>query len=155
MNKHEKTSFLGEHTESVWCVSYSPDGSHIVSADRGKKGNNIKIWDINNGKCVLTLSAHALPVPGDGLHTATRKRGSRHLPRRWRHPTGASLRRAGHALAHGRAASSRTVGSRRRRTRPTASYSAKIFGPLAPNLLKRTRAPTARRSWRRRTAYWR
>ncbi len=43
---------LGEHSESVVSVSYSPDGTKIIS---GSGDNTIKTWDANTGQCLKTL----------------------------------------------------------------------------------------------------
>ena len=43
------------HTQDVWAVAYSPDGSRIAS---GSSDNTLKIWDANSGKELATFSGH-------------------------------------------------------------------------------------------------
>ena len=50
---------LEGHTDEVYSVAYSPDGTKIVS---GSHDNTIKIWDANTGQCLKTLEGHSLDV---------------------------------------------------------------------------------------------
>ena len=43
---------LGKHSGIVVSVSYSPDGTKIIS---GSDDKTIKIWDANTGQCLKTL----------------------------------------------------------------------------------------------------
>jgi WD40 repeat protein len=46
---------LKGHTEDVWCVKWSPDGSKIAS---GSCDNTIKIWDGISGDLLKTITGH-------------------------------------------------------------------------------------------------
>ena len=50
---------LVEHSESVVSVSYSPDGTKIIS---GSFDNTVKIWDANTGQCLKTFEGHSESV---------------------------------------------------------------------------------------------
>ena len=50
---------LKGHSESVWSVAYSPDGTKIIS---GSEDKTIKIWDANTGACLKTLEGHKYGV---------------------------------------------------------------------------------------------
>ena len=45
---------LGGHLGLVLCVSFSPDGERIVSADPDK----IKLWEVETGQELRTLGGH-------------------------------------------------------------------------------------------------
>ncbi|MEE1323966.1 MAG: PEGA domain-containing protein, partial [Bacteroidales bacterium] len=47
---------LNGHSDLVYSVAYSPDGTKIIS---GSRDDNIKIWDANTGQCLKTLEGHA------------------------------------------------------------------------------------------------
>ena len=46
---------LKGHKYSVNSVSYSPDGTKIIS---GSGDETVKIWDANTGQCLKTLMGH-------------------------------------------------------------------------------------------------
>jgi serine/threonine protein kinase len=46
---------LTGHTESVWSVSFSPDGRLLAS---GSEDNTIKLWRVSDGALVRTLTGH-------------------------------------------------------------------------------------------------
>ena len=50
---------LEGHSDLVIPVSYSPDGTKIIS---GSADETIKIWDANTGICLKTLSGHTSTV---------------------------------------------------------------------------------------------
>ena len=50
---------LKGHSDDVYSVAYSPDGTKIVS---GSTDGTIKIWDANTGACLQTLEVHSLFV---------------------------------------------------------------------------------------------
>ena len=43
------------HSEDVFSVAYSPNGTKIIS---GSGDETIKIWDANTGECLKTLKGH-------------------------------------------------------------------------------------------------
>ena len=47
---------LKGHSDWVYSVAYSPDGTKIVS---GSDDKTIKIWDANTGQCLKTLEGHS------------------------------------------------------------------------------------------------
>ena len=49
---HEQECTLTGHSDSVWSVSYSPDGKHIVS---GSRDRTVKIWDAQGGEEVRVV----------------------------------------------------------------------------------------------------
>ena len=64
MNAQDVSKFkclktLEGHLGEVLSVSYSPDGTKIISGSRDK---TIKIWDANTGECLKTLEGHSLDV---------------------------------------------------------------------------------------------
>ena len=50
---------LEGHSNDVYSVAYSPDGTKIVSCSSDE---TIKIWDANTGNCLQTLEGHKYPV---------------------------------------------------------------------------------------------
>jgi len=48
---------LGDHTEEVVCVAYSPQGDRIASAD-----GTVRIWDVTTGECLQTLLGYDASV---------------------------------------------------------------------------------------------
>jgi WD40 repeat protein len=40
---------------SICCIAYSPDGTKLLS---GSSDNTLRLWDIKNEKCLLTLDGH-------------------------------------------------------------------------------------------------
>jgi WD40 repeat protein len=61
------------HESRVCCVSYSKDGTKVVS---GSKDNTVRVWDSVNGKELKKFSGHELSVNAvcfspDGLHIAS------------------------------------------------------------------------------------
>ena len=49
---YEQECTLRGHSDSVWSVSYSPDGKHIVS---GSRDRTVKIWDAQSGEEVRVV----------------------------------------------------------------------------------------------------
>jgi WD40 repeat protein len=50
---------LEGHNSQVSCVSMTPDGSRAVS---GSDDNTLRVWDLENGKCLCTLEGHSWNV---------------------------------------------------------------------------------------------
>lgn len=50
-----RKSVLSSHTDPVWSLSFSPDGSLLAS---GGEDNTVKLWDIQTGGLVRTFSGH-------------------------------------------------------------------------------------------------
>ena len=55
-NTNETLKTLYGHSFFVYSLSFSPDGSRIVS---GSWDKTIKIWDVNTGNCLKTLEGHS------------------------------------------------------------------------------------------------
>ena len=47
---------LEGHSETVFSVAYSSDGTKIIS---GSNDETIKIWEANTGECLKTLKGHS------------------------------------------------------------------------------------------------
>jgi WD40 repeat protein/tRNA A-37 threonylcarbamoyl transferase component Bud32 len=47
---------LHGHTNEIWGLTFTPDGSRVVSASHDQ---TIKFWDLHNGRETLTLRAHS------------------------------------------------------------------------------------------------
>jgi eukaryotic-like serine/threonine-protein kinase len=71
---------LRGHTGPVHGVSFSPDGKRLASAGHYQDGNSwkgeLKVWDVERGQQVLSLTDHAGPVHSlcfspDGKHLAS------------------------------------------------------------------------------------
>ena len=54
-NTGECLKTLEGHSEDVFSVAYSPNGTKIIS---GSGDETIKIWDANTGECLKTLKGH-------------------------------------------------------------------------------------------------
>jgi WD40 repeat protein len=50
---------LGEHTEEVWAVAVTPDGTRAVSAFFDM---TLRVWDLATGKALATLGGHTAAV---------------------------------------------------------------------------------------------
>src|SRR5207248_3233592 len=50
---------LTGHTDSVFCVAFSPDGKALAS---GSGDNTIRLWDVAGGKEKATLKGHTAAV---------------------------------------------------------------------------------------------
>ena len=49
-------TFVG-HTDSVWCVAWTKDGSAIVSGG-GSNDPTVRVWNTNTGACLSTFEGH-------------------------------------------------------------------------------------------------
>ena len=58
-NMCSKLSPLLGHTNHVWSIAFSNDGSKIVSAS---EDNTIRVWDVNTGICLVVLKEHTKKV---------------------------------------------------------------------------------------------
>ena len=54
-----QTAVLSGHTGQVNCVTFSLDGTSLVS---GSNDYTVKLWDVQTGGVVKTFSGHTLPV---------------------------------------------------------------------------------------------
>ena len=52
-------STLEGHTEPVWSVAFSPDGTRLAS---GSSGGGVRLWDVASGEPTATLEGHTEPV---------------------------------------------------------------------------------------------
>ncbi|MDR1174301.1 MAG: WD40 repeat domain-containing protein [Treponema sp.] len=55
--------FLQGHSDDINTVAYSPDGRRIAT---GSKDNTVKIWDVESGREIRTLSGHTNSVRAAG-----------------------------------------------------------------------------------------
>ena len=44
------------HSNCVWSVSFSPDGTKVAS---GSYDETVKLWDVTSGECLQTLEGHS------------------------------------------------------------------------------------------------
>ena len=47
------------HSNCVWSVSFSPDGTTVAS---GSYDETVKLWDVTTGECLQTLEGHSNAV---------------------------------------------------------------------------------------------
>ena len=50
---------LEGHSECVFSVSFSPDGTKVAS---GSDDKTVKLWDVTSGECLQTLEGHSSTV---------------------------------------------------------------------------------------------
>ncbi|AFZ15687.1 WD40 repeat-containing protein (plasmid) [Crinalium epipsammum PCC 9333] len=65
---------LGEHTDGVWNIKFSPDGKTLASASEDK---TIKLWNVEDGRLLKTLEGHEasdLSFSSDGKILASTSR---------------------------------------------------------------------------------
>ncbi len=55
----EQVQFIGHRGKKVWSVAFSPDGKRLVS---GGQDNTIRLWDVNIGKHIRTITERAWSV---------------------------------------------------------------------------------------------
>jgi WD40 repeat protein len=55
----EEVSVLRGHTDTVWCVAYSPDGKTVVS---GSLDDSVRVWNLSTGEEVRVLMGHTQTV---------------------------------------------------------------------------------------------
>ena len=54
----EKGGMIRGHSAVVFSVSFSPDGTRIVSGGDPFRGSSVKVWDVATGRETLTLKGH-------------------------------------------------------------------------------------------------
>ena len=52
-----KSCTLEDHRYGILCVSFSPDGKHILTGDQY---NIVRLWDAESGKCLTSLTTCGL-----------------------------------------------------------------------------------------------
>ncbi len=55
----ENSRDIGDHSNSVWSVTFSTDGKWLVSASYDE---TIKLWSVENGECLQTFVGHKGPI---------------------------------------------------------------------------------------------
>ena len=55
----ENIHTLNGHTDTVYGVSFSPDGKYICS---GSEDKTVRLWNVDTGKCIRTLEGHTEAV---------------------------------------------------------------------------------------------
>jgi len=56
MNTGLCVNTLNGHSESIWSIALTPDGTRIVS---GSEDKSVKIWSLQSGSCLKTLVGHS------------------------------------------------------------------------------------------------
>lgn len=85
---------LGSHSNTVSYVTFSADGHWLASASHYEFGNNVKIWDLRERRCVATLPLEraqrlniiAFSPDSQRLLVADVNRLTVHRPPDWREP---------------------------------------------------------------------
>ena len=68
-----QTAALSEHTDGVWCLTFSTDGTSLIS---GSSDKTIKLWDVQTGGVVKTFHGHtssvcSVSMSGNGIMIAS------------------------------------------------------------------------------------
>ena len=59
------------HTKEVFSIAYSPDGTHIVSAEAWYNDDvTARVWNISTGACIFTCPGSAAAFSPNGAHIA-------------------------------------------------------------------------------------
>lgn len=71
LETRQEVRTLTGHKDWVLAVTFTPDGSKIISSGGGKNNNVINIWEVNSGKLLHSLSGHkdwvnAISINPDG-----------------------------------------------------------------------------------------
>ena len=56
MNTGKCVNTLNGHSDLIYSIALTPDGTRIVSGSRDK---SVKIWDLQSGLCLKTLYRHS------------------------------------------------------------------------------------------------